>query len=217
MGREDLREDGEELRSLGQRIGDLGEQLGLLAQSYRDLFERLRIAVKRAETPPPAPAPDPKPAKRSPRSARVAKRSGPSVAPPAPPSWGTLGVEELDEYRRSLRALLDRQGEMGRQLLVVARNRLFLAGGEEPRKIMVRLHEFADRCNGLRLSSDSMVRGNPKAFLSLLDDLSEINSRGREDFQRWGAALRARGEGLLSGRKEDRRYLQGDSWRRSWF
>lgn len=188
--------------------------MGLLAQSYRDLYERVRISVKHAENP--ALAAPVASAKGTRRGSKGGKKGVTTPAPPPKPRGGPLQPEEMAAVRRALRLLLDRQGDLGRQLTEVTRHRLFLAGGEEPRKIMVRLNEFGTRCLGLRLSSESMVQGTERAVMALLDDLSEINSKACEDFQRYGYNLKSRGDGILSGRKEDRRFLQGDSWRRSW-
>lgn len=210
IGREDLREDGEDLRLLGQRLLEMGERLALAAQAYRDLFERLRISVKHTEAPALA-ATGPVP-----RNARRGTRRSPGSASPTKGHTPPAPREELAEVRRGLRLLLDQQGELGRQLGELGRHRLFLAGGEEPRKIMVQLNDLSNRFLAMRLSSESMVRGSEKAVLALLDDLSEINSKASEDLQRFGAGLRARGDGILSGRKEDRRFLQGNAWRRSW-
>lgn len=213
MGREDLRESGEDLRTLGQRIGQLSEELSLLAQAYRNLFERLRLSQNSEEPGPSRGRQGPGPPPRS--TSRVRQHT------PAPPvSAANVGAQgsgeaELTSVRRALQALLERQGELGGRLHALARHPLFLAGGEEPRRIRSRLSELAEKCQNLRLSADALVRRDGRAVSGVLDDLCELNSAASEDLIRFGQSLRSRGDGILAGRKEDQRYLRGDAWRRA--
>ncbi|MDE1819558.1 MAG: hypothetical protein KGJ23_06410 [Euryarchaeota archaeon] len=208
VGREDLRQSGEDLRDLGQRVAALSEEVSLLAQSYRNLYERLRVAQVAQEKPP-------KPEGGAPEHSRGRpQRPKRSWAPTPQPREARSPSEELTSVRASLRALLERQGELGARLQSLSRHPLFAAGGEEPRRIRTRLSEMGERSTNLRLSSDALVRNDPRAVAGLLDDLCELNSGASEDLLRFGQGLRSRGEGILAGRNEDRRYLQGDAWRR---
>lgn len=209
VGREDIRESGEDLRHLGLRVSELSEEVAHLAQSYRNLYERLRLSQRaegegRSLKGPPRSRAAPVPIYRGSPSE---KKEGSSRVAPDP-------AEVMPSIQKSLRGLLERQGEVGLRLRDLSRHYLLTAGGNEPRRIRARLEEVGERCQNLRLSSESLSRGAPRALTGLLDDLCELNSEASEDLVRFGQSLRLRGDGILAGKKQDLRYLQGDSWRR---
>ncbi len=209
VGREDIRESGEDLRHLGLRVSELSEEVAHLAQSYRNLYERLRLS-QRAEM-------EGRPSKVPPRSwieQAPSSRATPSEKGQGSGPLALEAPEIMPSIQKSLRALLERQGEVGLRLRDLSRHYLLTAGGNEPRRIRARLAEVGERCQNLRLSSDSLSRGTPRALTGLLDDLCELNSEASEDLVRFGQSLRLRGDGILAGKKQDLRYLQGDSWRR---
>lgn len=215
LGREDLRDDGEELRALGQRVVETSEEMRLLAQSYRNLYERLRLARRSTET---LAAASRTGGRSGPAPGRKARGHASRITETDPLYLGGKAPTEAPEetlgaVRTSFRTLLERQGELGHTLAMLARHPLFQAGGHEPRKIMTHLNELGSRCQNLRTSMDGLVRGGPRSVLAMLDDLCEINSTAAEELTRYGHGLRARGEGILSGKKSDRRYLRGDTWR----
>lgn len=201
-GREDLRASGEDLRTLGTRVAHLSEEVSHMAQSYRTLYEKLRMCQRPLE------------AVGNGGKAGHAPPAGVPPPPADPASDPTDTSTELAAVRRMLRALLERQGELGLRLKSLAGHPLFFAGGEEPRRIRARLVALGERCQNLRLSSDSLARGSPRSLSGLLDDLCELNSEASEDLHRFGYGLRTRAEGILAGRKEDLRFLQGEAWRR---
>ncbi len=213
VGREDFRENGEDLRALGNRVSQLSEEHSFLAQSYRNLYERLRLAQGSSSEPTSEPgegtdAQETVASGHPRRSVQASLAPVPSGGTPRPPT------EELAAVRRTMHALLERQGELGSGLRSLARHPLFLAGGEEPRRIRARLNELGEKFQNLRLSADALIRRDARAVSAVLDDLCELNSVASEDLVRFGQRLRSRGDGILAGRKEDRRFLRGDSWRR---
>lgn len=185
----------------------------LLAQGYRDLYERMRVMLQRELSSP---------------SSRPRTGGQRGASPPAvpklqrhyvrrvPDDWlkHPLDPEQLTFVRRTFRGLLEQQGELGRRLTHTTRHRLFQAGGEAPRKIVSRMAEVADRCHSLRLSSEGMVRGTTAGISTSLDDLCQLNSHAGEDLLRFGQDLRSRGDAMLAGHSEARRYLRGEAWRR---